>query len=132
MVTVVSCIIFTFVIPVADKYLQSTLRDFSRIASAQMDADDKLVVYGLNKPGILFYAQRPATILLSREKDKLTEVIESQERAFIISKTSGIESLMGHPDLYVLYEQRGYSLAVNKPLKRSNELKAMSNENKKQ
>jgi len=132
MVTVVSCIIFTFVIPVADKYLQSTLRDFSRIASAQMDADDKLVVYGLNKPGILFYAQRPATILLSREKDKLTEVIESPERAFIISKTSGIESLMGHPDLFVLYEQRGYSLAVNKPLKRSNELKAMSNENKKQ
>jgi len=128
MVTVVSCIIFTFVIPVADKYLQSTLRDFSRIASAQMDADDKLVVYGLNKPGILFYAQRPATILLSREKDKLTEVIESPERAFIISKTSGIESLMGHPDLYILYEQRGYSLAVNKPLKRSNELKAMSNE----
>src|SRR3990170_3879062 len=132
MVTVVSCIIFTFVIPVADKYLQSTIRDFSRIASAQMDADDKLVVYGLNKPGILFYAQRPATILLSREKDKLTEVIESPERAFIISKTSWIESLMGHPDLYVLYEQRGYSLAVNKPLKRSNELKAMSNENKKQ
>jgi len=132
MVTVVSCILFTFVIPVADKYLQSTLRDFSRIASAQMDADDKLVVYGLNKPGILFYAQRPATILLSREKDKLTEVIESPERAFIISKTSGIESLMGHPDLFVLYEQRGYSLAVNKPLKRSNELKAMSNENKKQ
>jgi len=122
MVTVVSCIIFTFVIPVADKYLQSTLRDFSRIASAQMDADDKLVVYGLNKPGILFYAQRPATILLSREKDKLTEVIESPERAFIISKTSGIESLMGHPDLYILYEQRGYTLAANKPFKK------MSNE----
>src|SRR4030066_2517699 len=118
MVTVVSCIIFTFVIPVADKYLQSTLRDFSRIASAQMDADDKLVVYGLNKPGILFYAQRPATILLSREKDKLTEVIESPERAFIISKTSGIESLMGHPDLYILYEQRGYTLAANKAFKK--------------
>src|SRR4030066_710436 len=118
MVTVVSCIIFTFVIPVADKYLQSTLRDFSRIASAQMDAEDKLVVYGLNKPGILFYAQRPATILLSREKDKLTEVIESPERAFIISKTSGIESLMGHPDLYILYEQRGYTLAANKAFKK--------------
>lgn len=115
MVTVVSCILFTFVIPVADQYLQSTLRDFSRIVSAQMGTDDKLVVYGLNKPSILFYAQRPATILLSRERDKLTKVIEAPERAFIISRTSGIESLTGQPDFYVLYEKRGYTLATNKP-----------------
>ncbi len=115
MVTVVSCILFTFVTPVADKYLQSTLRNFSRIASAQMGPDDKLVVYGLNKPSILFYAQRPANILSSRELDKLTEFIESEERAFIISKTSGMESLTLHPDLHVLYEERGYTLATNKP-----------------
>lgn len=115
MVTVVSCILFTFVSPVADKYLQSTLRDFSRIASAQMGIEDKLVVYGLNKPSILFYAQRPATILSSKDRDKLTEVLESPERAFIISKTSGIESFTGHSDLYVLYEKRGYTLAANKP-----------------
>ncbi len=115
MVTVVSCILFTYVIPVADKYLQSTLRDFSRIASAQMGTDGNLVVYGLNKPSILFYAQRPATILLSSQREKLTEVIESPERTFIISKTSGIESFTGHRDLYILYEQRGYVLATNRP-----------------
>ena len=88
------------------------------MASAQMEAGDKLVVYGLNKPSILFYAQRPANILSSRQIDKLTEVIESPERAFIISKTSGMESLMGHPDLYVLYEQQGYMLAANRPLRK--------------
>ncbi|MCC6544297.1 MAG: phosphatase PAP2 family protein [Nitrospirae bacterium] len=118
MVTVVSCILFSFVTPVADKYLQSTLRDFSRIASAQMGAEDKLVVYGLNKPSILFYAQRPATILLAKEGDKLNDLIEAPERAFIISKTSGIGSHAGHPNLYVMYEQRGYTLATNKPLKK--------------
>ncbi len=118
MAAVVSCIIFTFIVPVADKYLQSPLRDVSRTASAQMGEDDKLVVYALNKPSILFYAGRPATILVSREKDKLTELIESPERAFIIAKTSGIEGLPGHPDLYVLYENLGYTLATNKPLVR--------------
>ena len=121
MVTVVSCILFTFVSPVADKYLQSTLRDFSRIASAQMGVEDQLVVYGLNKPSILFYAQRPVTILSSKERDKLTEVIEAPARAFIISKTSGIVSHRGHSNLFVLYEQRGYALSINKLPERSNE-----------
>ncbi|MCC7202194.1 MAG: phosphatase PAP2 family protein [Nitrospirae bacterium] len=118
MAAVVSCILFSSVIPLADKHLQSTLRDFSRIASAQMDAHDKLVVFGLNKPSILFYAQRPATIMLSRERDKLTEMIESQDRVFIISKTSAIEDLSGHPHLYVQYEKGGYTLATNRPVNR--------------
>ncbi len=115
MMTVVSCILFSYIIPVADKYLQATIRDFSRIAANGMGTDGNLVVYDLNKPSILFYAQRPVTILLPREKNKLTEVIESQKTAYIISKSSGIESFTGHPDLYILYEQRGYVLAANRP-----------------
>ena len=114
MVIVVSCLLFSYVIPIADKYLQSTLRDYSRIAANQMGTTDNLVVYGINKPSILFYAKRPATILLSSQRDKLTEVIESSGIAYIISKSSGIEYLTGHPDFYVLNEQRGYTLAVNK------------------
>ena len=114
MVIVVSCLLFSYVIPIADKYLQSTLRDYSRIAANQMDTTDNLVVYGINKPSILFYAKRPATILLSSQRDKLTEVIESSGIAYIISKSSGIEYLTGHPDFYILNEQRGYTLAVNK------------------
>src|SRR3990170_71849 len=113
MVIVVSCLLFSYVIPIADKYLQSTLRDYSRIAANQMGTTDNLVVYGINKPSILFYTKRPATILLSSQRDKLTEVIESSGIAYIISKSSGIEYLTGHPDFYILNEQRGYTLAVN-------------------
>lgn len=115
MVTLLTYFLFTYLMPVADKYLQSTLRDFARVASNRLGQDGTLVVYGLNKPSILFYARRPAIVLGARERESLTEVIESPEKAFIIAKSSQTEGLMDHPNLHIVSERRGYTLSTNKP-----------------
>ena len=113
MVTLVTYFLFTYLMPVADKYLQSTLRDFARVASNRLGQEGTLVVYGLNKPSILFYARRPAIVLGARERESLTEVIESPEKAFIIAKSSQTEGLMNHQNLHIVSERRGYTLSTN-------------------
>ena len=116
MMVLVAYILLARIVPVADQNLQSALKDFARTAGAGLEtAEGDLIVYGLNKPSIVFYARRPAIILSSKQKERLSEVITSSKRFYLITKDSDIEGLLNRPDLYLIDQKRGYALLSNQP-----------------
>lgn len=116
MMTFSTYAILTHLVPLADRHLQSPLKDFSRIASAELEKNGgELVVYGLNKPSIVFYARRPTVVLTLKEQDRLHEFINSTERVFIISRETAAERLSDHPNLTLIGRRGGYALLTNRP-----------------
>lgn len=73
------------ILPIADGYLQAPLKEISRRAGRELGKEDYLIVYGLNRPSILFYARRPAKIIRKGEEGQLKEV---RGRAYIITDKS--------------------------------------------
>lgn len=116
MMTFSTYVILTHLVPLADRHLQAPLKDFARIASAELgESGGELVVYGLNKPSIVFYARRPAVVLTLKEEDRLHEIINSTERVFIISRGTAVEKLLDHPNLTLIGRRGGYALLTNRP-----------------
>lgn len=116
MMTFSTYAILNHLVPLADRHLQSPLKDFARIAGAELEkGGGELVVYGLNKPSIVFYARRPAVVLASKEQDRLHEIINSPERVFIISRETAAENLSDHLNLTLIGRRGGYALLTNRP-----------------
>lgn len=114
MMVFVAYILLARIVPVADQNLQSALKDFAKTASAGLEgAEGDLIVYGLNKPSIVFYARRPVVVLSSNQRERLNEVITSSKRFYLITKGSDIEGLLSRPDLYLIDQKRGYALLSN-------------------
>lgn len=116
MMIFVAYILLARIVPVADQNLQSALKDFAKTAGTGLEtAEGELIVYGLNKPSIVFYARRPVIVLRSNQKERLNEVITSSKRVYLITKGSDIEGLLSRPDLYLVDQKRGYALLSNQP-----------------
>lgn len=116
MMVFVAYILLARIVPLADQNLQSALKDFARTAGAGLEtAEGDLIVYGLNKPSIVFYARRPAIVLSSNQKERLSEVMTSSKKFYLITKGSDIEGLSSRPDLYLIDQKRGYALFSNQP-----------------
>ena len=116
MMIFVAYILLARIVPVADQNLQSALKDFAKTAGVQLEtAGGDLIVYGLNKPSIVFYARRPVIVLRSNQRERLNEVITSSKRFYLITKGSDIEGLLSRPDLYLIDQKRGYALLSNQP-----------------
>ncbi len=116
MMTLVTYILLTQIVPLADRYLQSPLKDYAKIAGTQLERNEgSLIVYGLNKPSIVFYARRPAIVLSSNQKDRLTEAITSSKMFYIITKGPYIDGLLSNQDIYLIDQRDGYALLSNHP-----------------
>ncbi|MBI5039112.1 MAG: phosphatase PAP2 family protein [Nitrospirae bacterium] len=116
MMIFVAYILLARIVPVADQNLQSALKDFAKTAGVRLEtAGGDLIVYGLNKPSIVFYARRPVIVLSSNQRERLNEVITSSKRFYLITKGSDIEGLLSRPDLYLIDQKRGYALLSNQP-----------------
>ena len=116
MMIFVAYILLARIVPVADQNLQSALKDFAKTAGAGLEtAEGDLIVYGLNKPSIVFYARRPVIVLSSNQGERLNEVMTSSKRFYLITKGSDIEGLLSRPDLYLIDQKRGYALLSNQP-----------------
>ncbi|MBI5406962.1 MAG: phosphatase PAP2 family protein [Nitrospirae bacterium] len=116
MMIFVAYILLARIVPVADQNLQSALKDFAKTAGVRLEtAGGDLIVYGLNKPSIVFYARRPVIVLRSNQRERLNEVITSSKRFYLITKGSDIEGLLSRPDLYLIDQKRGYALLSNQP-----------------
>jgi len=110
-------VIFAHIVPLAERHLQSPLKEFAIIAGAELEkGGGELVIYGLNKPSIVFYARHPAHILTSKEEDRLVEFENSAERVFIISRGTYAESLLDHSNFTLIGRRGYYALLTNRPL----------------
>lgn len=105
------------VLPVVDRYVQRPLKDMALQASRELKGG-QLVVYGMNKPSVLFYANRYAWNVFhpdTASDHRLQTLLESQERHFVITRVNLLPRLKTMSHFFVVDQQGGYLLASNQP-----------------
>lgn len=106
------------VLPVVGEVVQGPLHDYAKQAGEQLRGEEKLVVYGLNKPSVVFYARHAAITLIRHEPqtfEALKKILSAPERSFIITKSKLVPELQKESS-FVLLDQRGpYAFGTNRP-----------------
>jgi len=105
------------VLPVVDRYVQRPLKDLALRASRELKGGE-LVVYGMNKPSILFYSNRYAWNVFHPDTatdHRLQALLDSKERNFVITKTNLLPRLKTMSHFFIVDQQGGYLLASNQP-----------------
>ncbi len=101
------------VAPRAYAILQGPLREFTEDAREILGVQGTLVVYGLNAPTIVFYAQRPVTPLgpASPEgPDQLRRLLEAGRPVVVITRSAHAPRLDGVSGLFRLKSRGGYAI----------------------
>lgn len=105
------------VLPVVDRYVQRPLKDLAQRASRELKGGE-LVVYGMNKPSVLFYARRYAWDVFHPDAvsdHRLQALLDSKERHFVITKVNLLPRLKTMSHFFIVDQQGDYLLASNQP-----------------
>jgi 4-amino-4-deoxy-L-arabinose transferase-like glycosyltransferase len=78
-------------LPLANRHLQGTLHKYSLLAGEQLNKDEKLIVYGINHPSIVFYSDR--RIARVGSKEELAPLLAEGKRRLLIAKAKEVEEL---------------------------------------
>jgi hypothetical protein len=105
-------LLFDF-IPSVSSYIQMPLRNLTQETRGWIRPDESLVVFGLKKPSILFYARRSAVIFKSNQEDDLRRFLSVNGHAVVLSQIHLVPVLETIPQLTIRSEEGGYVLATN-------------------
>ena len=105
-------LLFDF-IPSVSGYVQRPLQDLTEQTRGWIRPEEPLVVFGMRKPSILFYARRGAVIFKSNQQEDLRRFVSSNRHAVVLSQVALIPILDAVPQLTIRAEQGGYVLATN-------------------
>lgn len=110
-----SFVLLTEVVPTVSGYVQLPLKNLTRAAAQQLNPEDRLVVYGIKKPSVLFYAQRKVIQIKPEAQDQLRKELEKPGRVAVITKASLLDILSALPPhpLNFFEHRGGYVLATN-------------------
>jgi len=117
MVLVLTMGVFVFVllfqlIPNVSGYIQRPLVDLARQTNGWVHPDEFLVLFGLKKPSVLFYARRGAVFFKSNQTDALREFLVAKRRVVVLSPVQLLPVLGTVPYLVIREEAGGYVLAT--------------------
>lgn len=118
MVLILTMGIFVFVllfqlIPTVSGYIQMPLRDLARQTAGWIRPDESLVLFGLKKPSVLFYAGRGAVIFKPNQIEALRDFLTADRRAVVLSPIQLLPVLGSVPNLVIREEAGGYVLATH-------------------
>lgn len=99
-------------IPMVSGYIQAPLRDLARQTNGWIRPEEPLVLFGLKKPSVLFYARRGATLIKADQEEKLREFLAANPRAVVLSQSHLLPVLNTMPQLVIREEKGGYVLAT--------------------
>ncbi|MBI3811318.1 MAG: glycosyltransferase family 39 protein, partial [Nitrospirae bacterium] len=99
-------------IPSVSGYIQMPLRDLARETGGWIRPDEPLILFGLKKPSVLFYARRGATLIKSNQEETLREFLMANPRAVVLSNSHSLPVLNTLPHLFIREEKGGYVLAT--------------------
>jgi hypothetical protein len=111
-----SLLIFTAegaVAPRVYAVVQGPLREFAGDARQILGGQGTLVVYGLNAPTIVFYANHPATSLGAGSPDgmeRIRQLLEAGRPLVIITRILHLSRLDAVPGLFRLKARGGYAI----------------------
>lgn len=100
-------------VPSVSGYIQTPLRDLARQTGGWIHPDEPLVLFGLKKPSVLFYARRGATLIKSNQEESLREFLTADRRAVVLSDIHSLPVLNTMPHLFIREEKGGYVLATS-------------------
>jgi 4-amino-4-deoxy-L-arabinose transferase-like glycosyltransferase len=78
-------------LPLANLQLQGTLHKYSLYARERLQKDEKIIVYGINHPSIVFYSERKVERVGNR--DELNPLLTRGGRLLLITKAKEITGL---------------------------------------
>jgi len=118
MVLVLTMGVFVFVllfdfIPSVSSFVQVPLRNLTQETRGLIRPEEPLVVFGLKKPSILFYARRGAVIFKSNQEEDLRRFLSANGHAVVLSQIHLVSVLETIPQLTIRSEEGGYVLATN-------------------
>jgi hypothetical protein len=90
MIIFLSVLLFK-VLPLANQYLQGSLYKFSLYAKDNLSRDDKIIVYGINNPSIVFYSGH--NVINISGKENLMTLMKSSRHTLAIAKANNIDVL---------------------------------------
>jgi hypothetical protein len=103
--------------PLAYAIVQGPLREFSEEARQILKPGDPVLVYGLNAPSVVFYANRRVTPLGSDDLGKLAETVQRLMRAgrpvVVITRSALAPRLAGLQGLIGVKSRGGYALYIS-------------------
>lgn len=100
-------------IPSVSGYMQMPLRDLAVQSGGWIHREEPLVLFGLKKPSVLFYARRGATFFKSNEIDTLREFLSANPRAVVLGPIQLAPVLSSLPQMVIREERGGYVLATS-------------------
>ncbi|MGC8735806.1 MAG: ArnT family glycosyltransferase [Dissulfurimicrobium sp.] len=98
-------------LPIINEYLQGTLYRYSLYIKKNLPANEKIIVYDLNKPSIIFYSDHK--ILSIRNKEDMIRALEKNAHAVVIAKAKNISNLT-QLGLNVLKNEGDYAILERK------------------
>lgn len=109
-------VLLSAVAPTAAEIMQIPLRDLSIRAAREAGPDGAIVVYGLNKPSVVFYARRLVTVVAENRPDELAEMLRQDRTWIVVARASAMARLATTATLHVIESRGGYTLASNRPI----------------
>lgn len=100
-------------LPRISAYVQAPLRNLAVESRNWIGPEDPLVVFGLKKPSILFYAGRGAVVFRSERGEDLRAFLADQPRAAVVAPAHLGRGLLDLPGLRIRKEEGGYVLATS-------------------
>jgi 4-amino-4-deoxy-L-arabinose transferase-like glycosyltransferase len=99
-------------IPSVSSYIQRPLRDLAGQTGGWIHPEEPLVLYGLKKPSVLFYAGRGAVLFKANQEDKFRSYLKTHPRALVLSPLPLASVLNRVPGVVIREEKGGYILAT--------------------
>src|SRR5574337_788771 len=100
--------------PAVQESLQRSLHDFALVARQELRPVDRLVAYDLNAPSLVFYSERPVTIIRKGEEAEFQRLTTDHGRLFIVARIAVETRLREIPDIFPLDRRGGYVLYSNR------------------
>ncbi|HIJ60452.1 MAG TPA: glycosyltransferase family 39 protein [Nitrospirae bacterium] len=94
-------------LPLAGLYLQGDLKKYSLYAKERLKDEEKITVYKINKPSILFYSDRK--IIWVGSQGDMQELLNKQDKQILITKRKFVEELTSF-GFRVVEQGREYAL----------------------
>ena len=94
-------------LPLANRQLQGALHKYSLYARESLDREEKIIVYGINHPSIVFYSDR--RIVRVGNRDELKPLLAPGRRLLLIAKAKEITGL-AQLGFHVLEEDGRYAI----------------------
>jgi 4-amino-4-deoxy-L-arabinose transferase-like glycosyltransferase len=109
---VFSSVMLGQLIPSVSSYIQIPLRDLAGQTGGWIHPEEPLVLYGLKKPSVLFYAGRGAVLFKKNQEDEMRSYLKAHARALVLSPLPLAPVLNRIPGVVIREEKGGYILAT--------------------